>query len=670
MKKNDSLSIVLTFLFFACNGFAQKQINPSDVYKMRSVSDPQVSPDSKWVAYVLSSTDSLKNKSDSDIWMISWDGKETLKMAASKEAESSPRWSPDGKYLSFLSSRYETKKSQIWLMDRRGGEAEKVTDLNYSISDYVWSPDSKKILLVIKDQEPKEEEEKKDKTAKPIMIDRFHFKQDGEGYLERKRNHLYLFDMLTKKLDTLSKGDFDETNPVWSPDGTKIAFESNRTKDADRNGNTDIWIMDAKKGAPLKQLTTWSDTDSKPAWSPDGKWIAYLKSQTATYDIYDQAQIAIIPAEGGTPKILNAKLDRSVSAPHWAADSKSVWLTVDDDRRAYINSYDLEGNSKTIASGDRVFSALDRGPADQWAALSSDSSTPNEIQVIENGKLRRLTHIQDDFVKAHQLATVEAFDSQSKDGTRVGGLLYWPAGKPKGQKLPLILWIHGGPTAQDDFAFDLTSQLFAAQGYAVATVNYRGSSGRGLDYSKAISGDWGNKEVKDLLGAVDYLVKTGKADPDKLAIGGWSYGGILTDYITASDSRFKAATSGAGSALQLSMYGSDQYTIQYETELGLPWENIKKWMKVSYPFLNVNRIKTPTLYMVGEKDFNVPAVGSEQMYQALKSLGVPTQLIIYPGQNHGFAVPSYEKDRYIRYLDWFAKYLNTAKTKELLTTKL
>jgi dipeptidyl aminopeptidase/acylaminoacyl peptidase len=670
MKKSDSISIFLTILFLAFNSYAQKQINPSDVYKMQVVSDPQVSPDTKWVAYVLSSADSLKNKSDSDIWMISWDGKETLKLAASKEAESSPRWSPDGKYLSFLSSRYETKKSQIWVMDRRGGEAEKLTDLNYSISDYVWSPDSKKIILVIKDQEPKEEEDKKDKTAKPIMIDRFHFKQDGEGYLERKRNHLYLFNLVTKKLDTLSKGDFDETNPIWSPDGTKIAFESNRTKDADRNGNTDIWVMEAKKGAPLKQLTNWSDSDSKPAWSPDGKWIAYLKSQTAPYDIYDQAQIAIIPAEGGPLKILNANLDRTVSAPLWAADSKSVWLTVDDDRRTYINSFDLEGNAKTIASGDQVYSALDRGLGEQWVALRSDSQTPKEIQVIENGKVRRLTHIQDAFVNSHQLATVEAFDSESKDGTRVGGLLYWPAGKPKDQKLPLILWIHGGPTSQDDFSFDLTAQLFAAQGYAVAAVNYRGSTGRGLNFSKAISGDWGNKEVKDLLGAVDYLVKIGKADADKLAIGGWSYGGILTDYITASDSRFKVATSGAGSAMQLSMYGSDQYTIQYENELGLPWENIKKWMKVSYPFLNVDKIKTPTLYMVGEKDFNVPAAGSEQMYQALKSLGVPTQLIVYPGQNHGFSIPSYEKDRYIRYLDWFAKYLNTAKTKELLTSKL
>ena len=660
---------LLPILFIALTSIAQRSITPSDVYKIRSISDPQVSPDGKWVAHVLSTPDSVKDKSDTDIWMISWDGKESVKLTASKEGESKPRWTPDGKYLTFLSSRYETKKSQIWRMDRRGGEAEKLTDLKYSISDYVWSPDSKKIVLIIKDQESKEEEEKKDKKAKPIMIDRYHFKQDGDGYLERKRNHLYVFDVETKKLDTLTTGDFDEGSPIWSPDSKKIVFVSNRTADPDRNGNSDLWVMDAKKGSPLKQLTMWTDADNSPAWSPDGKWIAYLKSQTPEYDMYDQGQIAIIPAEGGTPKILNPTLDRDVSAPRWSADSKSVVVTVEDDRRSHVTSFDLDGKMKAITSGDRVFNSLQRGAGETWVTLSSDPVTPNEIHVIENGNARRLTHIHEELMKSLKLATVEAFDSKSKDGTRVGNFLFWPAGKSKDQKLPVIFWIHGGPTSQDDFGFDLMPQIFAAQGYAVATVNYRGSNGRGLAYSKAISGDWGNKEVVDILGAVDHLTKTGQADADKLAIGGWSYGGILTDYVTATDPRFKAAASGAGSALQLSMYGTDQYTIQYETELGVPWKNMDKWMKVSYPFLNVEKIKTPTLYMVGEEDFNVPAAGSEQMYQALKTLGVPTQFVVYPGQNHGLVVPSYQKDRMTRYLDWFNKYMHSDKLNEKLPPK-
>lgn len=665
MKK---LSLLL-FLLVAFSSEAQRAITPSDVYKLKSISDPQVSPDGKWVAYVLSTPDSAKDKSDTDIWMISWDGKESVKLTASKEGESKPRWSPDGKYLTFLSSRYETKKSQIWRMDRRGGEAEKLTDLKYSIDEYVWSPDSKKIALIIQDQESKDEEEKKDKTAKPILIDRYHFKSDGEGYLERKRHHLYVFDVETKKLDTLTSGDYDNQNPVWSPDSKKLVFVSNRTADPDRNGNTDLWVMEAKKGAPLKQLTTWADSDTNPSWSPDGKWIAYLKTQTPEFDIYDQSQIAVIPAAGGTPKILNATLDRDVSAPRWAADSKSVWVTVEDDRRSHVTSFDLDGNKKIITTGDRVFTGLQRGAGNAWIAMSSDPMTPFEIFAIENETSRRLTHVHDEFMKSLSLASVEAFNSKSKDGTTVGNFLFWPAGKPKDQKLPTIMWIHGGPTSQDDFSFDLIPQLLAARGYAVATVNYRGSNGRGLAFSKAIAGDWGNKEVVDILGATDHLIKTGKADPNQLGIGGWSYGGILTDYVTATDPRFKAAASGAGSALQLSMYGTDQYTIQYETELGVPWKNLDKWMKVSYPFLNVEKIKTPTLYMVGEKDFNVPAAGSEQMYQALKSLGVPTQFVVYPSQYHGIVVPSYQKDRYTRYLEWFNKYLNSDKLNEKLPPK-
>ena len=199
--------------------------------------------------------------------------------------------------------------------------------------------------------------------------------------------------------------------------------------------------------------------------------------------------------------------------------------------------------------------------------------------------------------------------------------------------------------------------MLAAAGYAVVGVNYRGSSGRGWNYSTSISADWGNKEVKDITSAVDYVIEKGIADPDKLGICGWSYGGIMTDYMIASDTRFKAASSGAGVAMVSSLYGVDQYIMQYDNELGVPWKNIDKYLAISYPFLKADKIKTPTQFMVGESDFNVPSPGSEQMYQALKSLGTPTELIIYPGQFHGITVPSYIKDRFERYLNWFDKYL-------------
>jgi dipeptidyl aminopeptidase/acylaminoacyl peptidase len=196
----------------------------------------------------------------------------------------------------------------------------------------------------------------------------------------------------------------------------------------------------------------------------------------------------------------------------------------------------------------------------------------------------------------------------------------------------------------------------------VLSVNYRGSSGRGSAYQKAIFADWGDKEVMDLLGAVDEAVRSGVADPERLGIGGWSYGGILTDYTIASTPRFKAAVAGAGSALQLSMYGTDQYITQYNQEIGPPWKAQDLWIKISYPFFHADRIKTPTLFMGGSADFNVPIIGGEQMYQALRSLGVPTELVIYPGQFHGLTLPTYRKDRLERYLGWYDKYLKTTTT--------
>ena len=232
-----------------------------------------------------------------------------------------------------------------------------------------------------------------------------------------------------------------------------------------------------------------------------------------------------------------------------------------------------------------------------------------------------------------------------------------PAGAAAGVALPMVLYIHGGPNGQDQFAFSFDRELFAANGYAVLAVNYRGSNGRGVEYQRAIFADWGNKEVQDLLGAVDEAVRQGIADSTKLVIGGWSYGGILTDYTIATTTRFKAGVSGAGSALQLSMYGADQYISQYEYELGHPWEQRDLWIRLSRPFFEANRIRTPTMFMVGETDFNVPAIGSEQMYQALRALGVPTKLVIYPNQYHGITVPSYRVDRYERWLGWYNQHL-------------
>lgn len=656
VKRFCSLSLLLFFFFYGFAQSAKRLLRSGDIYRLQTMSDANISPDGQWVAYTVSTIDSAKDKRNSDIWMQSWDGKQTVQLTSSPDNESAPRWSNDGKYISFLAVR-PAGNSQVWLLDRRGGEGIKLTDVKADITTYSWSPDSKKLLLVMKDAR----DTSKSKPPQPYVINKFRFKQDISGYqYDTSRTHLYIFNIVTKKTQTLTNGLYNESSPKWSPDGSRIAFVSNRTEDPDRNENTDIWLIDTTKGSVPSKLTVWTGGDSDPQWSPDGESIAYVRTTSnATYEMYDQAELCIIKASGGEPKLLSHALDRPVTNPRWSPDGKIIVALVADDRQRYVASFDIsKGTIKTIARGDKSFTSVEPHSKGGWLVFMSEPQLPAELYAVEGTNVRRITTLQNKFIDSISLATVEKFTSTSKDGATISGLIFYPPNLPK-VKLPLIFYIHGGPTAQDELSFDLTRQMFAAHGYAVAGVNYRGSNGRGIEFSRTISGDWGNKEVLDILGAADYLVDKGIADPDRLGISGWSYGGILTDYIIASTTRFKVASSGAGVAAPLSLYGVDQYINQYINEIGLPWKdnNIEKYLKLSYPFLHADRIKTPTQFMVGEKDFNVPAVGSEQMYQALRSLDIPTELLIYPNQFHGFTQPSFIKDRYERYFAWFDKYL-------------
>ncbi len=658
MKFIPFLTLLLAAQLTSISQVAKRPLKPSDVYLLKSIGDPQLSPDGKWVAYTVSTVDTAKDKRNSDIWMVSWDGSQSVQLTNSEDGESYPSWSPDGKYLSFVSARNGEKVAQLWLLDTRGGEAIKLTSLKGDLDEYAWSPDGKKIAMSIRDQDFSDTS--KSKTRKPFVMDRYHFKQDGDGWIEGRFTHLYIFDIATKKTDTLTTGNFDETSPQWSPDGKQLAFVSNRTAEPDKNSNEDIWVMDAVKNATMKKLTDWPGADRRPRWSPDGNTIAYTSSSSdLNFTMYGQNKISLVPAAGGAVRTIENSTDRPLNDLHWSADGQFINCLITDDRRQSIIKINIAtGTLSTIAAGDKSFSNIEYSTkANALVTIMSEPQLPPELYAVENNIVRRLTHVQDSFVNKIQFATVEGFTSTSKDGTKVSNILYRPAASVPTQKLPLILFIHGGPVGQDDYGFDMSSQMLAAGGYAVANVNYRGSSGRGVAFTKAIYADWGNKEVMDILGAADYLVAKGIADEKNMGIGGWSYGGILTNYTIATDTRFKAAASGAGSSLQFSMYGVDQYVTQYETELGAPWKNPKKWIELSYPFFKADKIKTPTLFMASEKDFNVPTAGSEQMYQALRSLGIPTQLIIYPGQFHGITKPSYQVDRFDRYLKWFDKYL-------------
>jgi dipeptidyl aminopeptidase/acylaminoacyl peptidase len=643
----------------------KRDITLDDLAKLQRVGAPVVSPDGAWVVYSVSQVDTKEDKSQTHLWMVKWDGSVDLQLTYGKEGASSPKFSPDGRYISFISSRPgPAKGDQVWVMDRRGGEAEQFTAItDQEIGGYSWSPDSQKLLLTLRPKnEPDAEEGKPPAPPKPIVIDRYHFKQDVEGYIRDDAwNALYLYDIATKKVEKLTNGkNVNENDSEWSPDGKWIAFVSNQESDPDRSTNTDVFVVEAKAGSAPRKLTTWGGPDGgQLAWSPDSKSIAYTQGAKIELLEYSQSKPAVVTLDGKV-SYPAAKLDRAVRAPLYSPDGNLSYL-VNDDRNQYPAELELAGDGNKPLETQQGSVATWDAAAGHTAVVYTNDSDPAEIYALENGALRKLTKHNDALLAELNLVPTEGIEFKSKDGTEVHGLLTKPSGFKEGSPVPMILFIHGGPNGQDEHSFDFMRQWAATKGYAELNVNYRGSSGRGQDYAKAIAADWGHFEVEDLLAGVDKAVALGVADPNRLAVTGWSYGGILTDYTVASTDRFKAAISGAGVAAPMSFYGADQYILQYDNELGPPWKNLQLYIKMSYPFLEVDkRVHTPMLFMGGTSDMNVPLLGGEQMYQALKSLGRPTELVVYPGQFHGFTRPSYIRDRYERWLAWWDKYLKPA----------
>jgi dipeptidyl aminopeptidase/acylaminoacyl peptidase len=656
------LPLVAVMPSLAADAPAKRAITLDDLARLQRVSAPVLSPDGEWILYSVSQIDTKEDKSQSHLWMAKWDGSVRVQLTYGKEGASSPKFSPDGKYISFMSSRPGAAKgSQVWVMDRRGGEAEQLIGItDQDIEGYSWSPDAKKLLLTLHPKsEPDAEEGKPPSPPKPIVIDRYHFKQDVQGYLRDDAwDALYLYDLSTKKAEKLTKSkNVSEEDAEWSPDGAWIAFVSNQDTDPDRSNNTDVFVVEPKADSAARKLTTWPGPDGGHlSWSPDSKSIAYTQGAELKLLEYSQSRPAIVTLDGKV-SYPAAKFDRAVREPMYSSDGHLNYL-VADDRNQYPAEVELAGSGiKRLLTQQGAVMGWNQA-AGHIAVLYTNDTSPAEIYALENGALRKITSQNDALMAELNLVPTDDIEFKSKDGTDVHGLLTKPADFKAGSPVPMILFIHGGPNGQDEHTFDFLRQWLATKGYAELNVNYRGGSGRGQDYSKAIAADWGHLEVQDLLAGVDKAVALGVADPNRLAVTGWSYGGILTDYTVASTDRFKAGISGAGVAAPMSFYGFDQYILQYDNELGPPWKNLPLYIKMSYPFLEVDkRVHTPMLFMGGTSDMNVPLLGGEQMYEALKSLGRPTELVVYPGQFHGFTRPSYIRDRYERWLGWWDKYL-------------
>ena len=640
-----------------------RMLTIDDLLALKSVSDPQVSPDGKWIAHTVTRIDIEADASSSQIFMASIDSGEVVQLTSDDSDASTPRWSPDGRYLAFLAAKGdENAIAQVWTLDLRGGEAQAYTEVDQGVSDFFWSPDGKTMLLSIVDKSAAELAEEQaieageEPKPLPYVIDRLQFKQDGVPYLDRSRTHLYRLDARDGEALQLTFGDYDDSSPVWSPDGKSIAFVSNRTAEPDSNENSDVWVVSATGDAPSRKphkLTTNPGSDHSPAFSHDSSRIAYVSVTDVDLMWYATNHLAIVSAAGGDERVLSAKLDRNVGSPVFSADDQSIVFLLEDSAEAHLAEYDLaNGNIDRLIGGGVSVSDLSRHASDSYAVAMSTPHLPTELFYFRDGELTQVTHSNADTLSGVALAEVRNVTFDSADGTEIEGFVFTPPNYRKGAQYPTILRIHGGPVSQYDFSFNKDAQLLAANGYVVVVSNPRGSSGYGQAFSADLFADWGVRDFQDVMAAVDYTVVEGYSDPDRLGVGGWSYGGILTNYVITQTDRFEGAITGASEVNYVANYGHDHYQKAWEAELGLPWENREGWERIS-PWNNVDKVVTPTLVMGGKEDWNVPIQNSEQLYQALKRRGIDTQLVVYPDEGHGISRPSFQRDRYQRYLDWY-----------------
>jgi dipeptidyl aminopeptidase/acylaminoacyl peptidase len=661
-----SVAALLILALASSASAGERALTADDLLALATVRDPQISPDGHWVAYTVATIDLEEDESETALWAVPVAGGEPWRMTAPGYSASRPRWSPDGRRLGFLSSRStdeDEAKTQVWAFDLRGGDAQPLSDVVQGVDTFDWSPDGSRLLLGIQDPKPEDlldEAEKAKKKPEPHVIDRLQFKRDYTGYLDRRRTHLYVLDLADERLTQITSGDHDDADGAWSPDGKLVAFTSNRTAEPDGNDNSDLWIVAAAntdQGRTLRQVTDNPGGDHSPAWSPDGKSLAYVTDRAPELMWYATQQLALISVAGGESRLLAPDLDRNVGDPRFTPDGKSVLFSLEDSGAQHLARIALAGGAvdRTVG-GDRAVLGYSQSAAGDLAVLASEPQLPAEVFHVKGGALRQLTDTNRELLDQLALGRVETIHFASADGTEIEGFVTFPPGYDSHLTYPGILWIHGGPTSQYDASFHQESQLFAANGYVVIRVNPRGSTGYGQDFCRAIFADWGNLDFQDVMAGVDYAIAQGWVDAAKLGVGGWSYGGILTNYVITQSDRFAAAISGASEALYVANYGHDHYQLAWEQELGLPWENRELWERLS-PFNRVEKIVTPTLFMGGAEDWNVPVLNSEQLYQALKRLGRTTQLVVYPGEHHGISKPSFRQDRWQRYLAWYERYV-------------
>ena len=645
-------------LVYSATIYAERVIDIDTYLALKNVSQISISPDNEFLAYTVSNYDVDKDGSESAVWMQSTDS-EPVRMTAADSAAWSPEWSPDNRYLAVLSSR-NGGKTQVWLLDRRGGDAQQLTEFKQGVRSYKWSPDGTRILLLAKDPSPADLDEEKRPNRRPYVIDRLQFKRDYVGYLDNRRTHVYVIDVKDRSVRQVTSGDFDNSQATWSPDSNHIVFVSNRTDWPDANRNTDLWRIDiSKDDAQPEQLTSTSYAESGPVYSPDGNQIAYASTVSDSLPVYTIPQLSILDLQSGKSQVVESLAEVNAWGFRYSPEGRSIFAMTEYRSEQQLVSIDVtSGAVQRIIDGENTVREFDVSNEGEVYAILSRPGSTREIYRLDEDGLQQFSAVNRDLMANIEFGAVEKHQYTTEDGSVLDTFVVFPPNYKKGKRYPAILHTHGGPWAQWDWGFNFESQLFAAQGYVVVMPNFRGSWGYGQAFADALVGKWGDVDYRDSMDAMDFAIDKGWVDGNRMAVYGWSWGGFLTNHVITKTDRFKAAISGASETLVVANYGHDEWQRLWAEDPGLPWleENRALWDKVS-PFYSLDKVTTPTLIVGGEDDWNMPILNSEQLYLVLKRRGIPTQLVVYPGQGHSLSVPSYEKDLYERYLSWLGKYL-------------
>ena len=637
---------------------AQTTWSPELQVKMRAVATPRISPDGRRVVYTINEAMMAPDKSEfvTQIWMATSDGKENYQLTFNDKSSTNPKWSPDGNWIAFTSNRKENRNN-LYLLRVGGGEAEQITDLKSSVGNFEWSPDGRWIAYTMSDAKS-EDEEKNDKG-------RNDFRWIDENM---KMARLYVIPVVKdangkREAKKLTNENRHVTGFGWSPDGTRIVFNHVTSPVANDWPSSDIAIVEVATAKATPFIAT-AAAESAVAFSPDGKWISAIVSDLPVR--WAQSfTVRAYPIAGGDPKVMSISHDGQPNVTGWSPDgTKIIFSEAKGTGTALYEANVASGTIKELQYENAVISGLDISKdGSMYAFVSQSPDKPPEVYFVRAGSptLTQLSRANADHAKL-PVGKTELITWKSTDGRDIEGLLTYPIGYTPGTKVPLILNIHGGPAGVFQRSYvggrgSYPLATFSAKGFAILRPNPRGSSGYGTEFRRANIKDWGGGDYHDLMTGVDKVIAMGVADPERLGVMGWSYGGYMTSTIITKTKRFKAASAGAPVTNLMSFtttadipgFIPDYFGGQF-------WEAPDVYAKHSAMF-NIKGVTTPTLVQHGESDVRVPISQGYELYNALKAQGVPTRMIVLPRQPHGPNEPKMQIAAMQSNLEWFEKYL-------------